>query len=296
MDRLDCISTFVSVVEHGNFSSAARALDISRDLVAKRVCYLENDLKTTLLNRTTRQMNLTSCGEKFYQHCKVILSEFEWATYEISYNQQYPEGEVKLNTPMSFSNIFLQHIISDFIEKYPSIKIDLFMTDQLLDVNQHKFDLTIRLDGSAPSLANSKILNTYQRYLYATPEYFNQHGLPTSLEELKEHKFLIYYQDSRHKKLIFQKDQKEVSFNCFPVMTCNNGELLLDMCLKDHGIVFLPEFIAEPYYKEGKLQKCLEDYTSQPLHLYVTWPNRKILSKKVKLFIDFLTHQIIPIK
>lgn len=64
MDRLDCISTFVSVVEHGNFSSAARALDISRDLVAKRVCYLENDLKTTLLNRTTRQMNLTSCGEK----------------------------------------------------------------------------------------------------------------------------------------------------------------------------------------------------------------------------------------
>lgn len=111
------------------------------------------------------------------------------------------------------------------------------MTDQLLDVNQHKFDLTIRLDGSAPSLANSKILNTYQRYLYATPEYFNQHGLPTSLEELKEHKFLIYYQDSRHKKLIFQKDQKEVSFNCFPVMTCNNGELLLDMCLKDHGIV-----------------------------------------------------------
>ncbi|MDR8310348.1 LysR family transcriptional regulator, partial [Acinetobacter baumannii] len=95
------------------------------------------------------------------------------ATYEISYNQQYPEGELKLNTPMSFSNIFLQHIISDFIEKYPSIKIDLFMTDQLLDVNQHKFDLTIRLDGSAPSLANSKILNTYQRYLYATPEYFN---------------------------------------------------------------------------------------------------------------------------
>jgi DNA-binding transcriptional LysR family regulator len=163
-------------------------------------------------------------------------------------------------------------------------------------MNNNKFDLTIRVDGSPPNLANSKILNTYQRYLYATPEYFNQHGLPDSLEELKEHKFLIYYQDSRHKKLIFQKDQKEVSFNCFPVMTCNNGELLLDMCLKDHGIVFLPEFIAEPYYKEGKLQKCLEDYTSQPLHLYVTWPNRKILSKKVKLFIDFLTRQIVPIK
>ncbi|MEX0569958.1 LysR family transcriptional regulator, partial [Acinetobacter baumannii] len=168
MDRLDCISTFVSVVEHGNFSSAARALDISRDLVAKRVCYLENDLRTTLLTRTTRQMNLTSCGEKFYQHSKVILSEFEWAAYEISYNQQYPEGELKLNTPMSFSNIFLQHIISDFIEKYPSIKIDLFMTDQLLDMNNNKFDLTIRVDGSPPNLANSKILNTYQRYLYAT--------------------------------------------------------------------------------------------------------------------------------
>ena len=210
MDRLDCISTFVSVVEHGNFSNAARALDVSRDLVAKRICYLENDLKTTLFNRTTRQMNLTSCGEKFYQHSKIILSEFEWANYEISYNQQYPEGELKLNTPMSFSNISLQNIISDFIEEYPSIKVDLYMTDQLLEMN-NKYDLTVRISTSSPNLADSKILNTYYRYFYATPEYFSKYGLPTTVEELKDHKFLVYYQDSRHKKLTLQKDGKDVA-------------------------------------------------------------------------------------
>ncbi|KAA8923576.1 hypothetical protein DLI67_21550 [Acinetobacter baumannii] len=94
--------------------------------------------------------------------------------------------------------------------------------------------------------------------------------------------------------MIFQKIKNKCSL-LLPCDDLYNGELLLDMCLKDHGIVFLPELLQSLTTKKVNY-RMFGRLHSQPLHLYVTWPNRKILSKKVKLFIDFLTRQIVPIK
>ncbi|WP_445115655.1 LysR substrate-binding domain-containing protein [Acinetobacter sp. WZC-1] len=288
MDRLDCINAFVNVVETGNFSSAARTLNITRDLVAKRVAYLEHDLKVTLLVRTTRKMNLTPCGEKFYEHSKVILGEFDWAKHEIGYDQLYPEGELRINAPLSFSQTFLTSIISEFILHYPDIKVDLFLTDSFVDIYDSKFDLTLRVAENPVDAFENTIIGTYQRNFYATPAYFQKYGTPQTIDELKQHKLLLYRQTASHNKIFLSKADQTTSIQCFPKFTCNNGRLLLDMCIKDHGITFLPDFIAAKYLQTGLIVPCLEEYQSAPIYFYAAYPDKKKVPRKVQLFIDFL--------
>ena len=291
MDRIDCINTFLSVVEHGNFSASAKKLNISRDLVSKRVQYLENDLKISLFIRTTRRMNLTPCGEKFYQHAKVMMSELEWAKYEISYDQQYPEGELKINAPLSFSRDVLTDIISDFIQQFPHIKIDLYLTDSFVDIYEQQFDLTLRVDDKADHNFQNTVIASYKRSFYASKDYLERKGMPHTIDDLKQHDILLYSQKNNHNKISLSKDQTTELIQCYPKFICNNGDLLLDLCTKGHGIVFLPDFIAKKYFDAGVISRCLEDYHSPIMNFYAVYPNGQNISKKLQIFIDFLIKQ-----
>lgn len=288
MDRLDCIKTFISVIENGNFSRAARSMRITRDQVAKRICYLESDLNVPLLTRNTRGMSLTKYGEKFHSHSKIILSEFEWAKDEINSEQIYPEGEIKINAPLSFSCTFLSNIISSFMDKYPSIKVDLFLTDSFLENNDNHFDITLRVDGNPNTASGDMIIASYFRNFYASPNYLKRQGIPNDLQALKQHDLLLYYQNSTHNKITLSDGDSTVDFHCYPKFTCNNGDLLLELSIQDKGIVFLPDFIAKKHLQSGLIARCLDHYHSPEIYFYVVHTNSLKRVNRVKLFTDFL--------
>lgn len=294
MDKLDCINTFISVVENGNFSRASRNLGITRDQVAKRICYLESIFSTTLFIRNTRKMDLTSSGEKFYQHCTVIMSEYEWATNEFLYEQKYPEGQLKINAPRSFSQIYLTRIISAFMEKYPSIKIDLFLSDKFSEIHEDKYDLTLKISHKFDEL-NAHLFATYDRYLYATPAYLKKFGTPNNIEELKQHSLLFYSQKNLDTKVVLTKDGKQQTIYCAPKLTCNSGDFLLEFCKHDQGIIFLPDFLAQKDEESGKIVRCLQDYQATKLYFYAAIPTKQKTSKKVQLFLNYLKEYFPPL-
>lgn len=288
MDRLDCIKTFVSVIENGNFSRAARSMGITRDQVAKRICYLENDLNAPLFIRNTREMSLTKYGEKFYSHSKVILSEFEWAKDEINSEQIYPEGEIKINAPLSFSRTFLTNIISKFISKYPSIKVNLFLTDSFLDNKDDNFDITLRIDNKPNHATGDAVIGSYFRNFYASPEYLSTRGTPHNLTDLKNHDLLLYFQNTAHNKIMLSEGDSTIDFHCYPKFTCNNGDLLLELSIQNKGIVFLPDFIAKKHIQSGLITRCLDNYHSPEIYFYIASTSTRKTPNKVKLFTDFL--------
>ncbi|NHB57954.1 LysR family transcriptional regulator [Acinetobacter sp. 194] len=287
MDKIDCISTFISVVESGNFSKAAKNLGISRNQVAKRICYLEDLFKTSLFIRDTRHMNVTIAGKKFYQHCKIIMSEFEWAKNEFFYDQNYPEGRLTINAPLSYSQECLTNLISNFLQQYPSIKIDLMLTDRFVNLNEENFDLNLRISEDFDEVEHLK-LSTHQRCFYATPRYFEQFGIPKTVEDLKEHNILFYTQPNLSTKITLQKNDQNFTIYSTPKLTCNNGEFLLECCKKNQGIVFLPDFIVQQDVDAGNIVKCLEDYQSNPLIFFAVTASNYKTSKNIKLFLDFL--------
>ncbi|MEG0347022.1 MAG: LysR substrate-binding domain-containing protein [Acinetobacter sp.] len=292
MDKLDCINTFISVVENGNFSKASRNLGITRDQVAKRICYLETILNTSLFIRNTRTMDLTHSGERFYQHCKVIMSEFEWATNDFNHEQKFPEGKLRINAPHSFRQTHLTDILSNFMTQYPSIKIDLFLSDNFLNVDEDKFDIVLRIgpDIDAP---NTHLYSTHHRYFYATPSYFQKNGVPNTIGELKQHSLLLYSQTNLNTKITLSKNQKQETIYCIPKLTCNSGDFLLEFCKQDQGIIYLPDFLAKTDEDAGKIIRCLEDYHSAKLYFYAISSPKQKTPKKVQLFLDYLKNYFI---
>lgn len=287
MDKLDSINTFISVVENGNFSKAARSLHISRDQVAKRICYLEEIFSQTFFIRNTRTMSLTSSGEKFYQHCKVIMGEFEWAKNDFINEQKYPQGELKINAPHSFSETYLTRIIADFMAQYPSIKINLFLSDNFLDIYENSYDIVLRISQDLDNV-DRLLFKTYQRYFYATKTYLDEHGEPKCIEELKNHSLLLYSQPEKNSKIVLTNNKTVETLYCTPKIICNSGNFLLNFCKLNQGIIFLPDFIAADDEKNGNLVKCLEDYSSPNLYFYAITSGKQKDSKKIQFFLNYL--------
>lgn len=288
MDKLDCINTFISVVEHGNFSSASRNLGITRDQVAKRICYLETLFDSVLFIRNTRNMSLTHSGEKFYQHSKVIMSEFEWATSDFTYDQEFPGGVLRINAPLSFQQTYLSEIISNFMTLYPLIKIDLFLSDKVIDINEENYDISLRISQKNTNEPHVHLFSIHHKYFYATKNYFKNHGKPKTLEELKQHNLLLYSQTKLNNKIILTKNKKEESFYCTPQLICNSGSFLLELCKRNQGIIYLPSFLVEKEEILGNISRCLEDYHSPPLHFYAITSSKKRPPRTLKLFLDHL--------
>jgi len=215
MDKLDCINTFISVVETGNFSHASRDLGISRDQVSKRIFHLESLFSTSLFIRNTRKMDLTRSGEKFYQRCKVIVKELDLAANDFVYDQKYPEGILKINVPHIFIQTYFSDIISNFLIQYPNIEIDLLFSENSLGINEQKFDIVLKFEEEIKE-QNIFILNSYRKNFYATTEFLNKYGKPKSIEELRKHNILLYSRSDLKNKII----------NSPPPLICNNIEIL----------------------------------------------------------------------
>ncbi|MDS7929868.1 LysR family transcriptional regulator [Acinetobacter sp. V102_4] len=277
MDKLDCINTFISVVESGNFSNASRNLGISRDQVSKRIFYLESLFSTSLFIRNTRKMDLTRSGEKFYQRCKVIVKELDLAANDFIYDQKYPEGILKINAPHAFIQTCFSDIISNFLIQYPNIEIDLLFSEKTIDINESKFDIVLKIEEDIKE-ENIFILDTYKRNFYATSAFLNKHGKPKSIEELRKHNILLYSGSDLKNKII----------NSSPQLICNNIEILLDLCKKNQSILFIPDFLAKKYEDDGVIINCSQDIFSSKLHFYATTPYGSKIPKKVELFLDSL--------
>ncbi|MBJ8432500.1 LysR family transcriptional regulator [Acinetobacter pittii] len=278
MDKLDCIHTFISVVESGNFSNASRNLGITRDQVSKRIFYLESLFSTSLFIRNTRKMDLTRSGEKFYQRCKVIVKELDLAANDFIYDQKYPEGILKISAPHVFIQTCFSDIISNFLIQYPHIEIDLLFSENSVDINEHKFDIILKVEEEITDV-NTFTLNRYKRNFYATPAFLKKYGKPKSIEELRKHNIYLYSRSDLQNKII----------NSAPQLICNNIEILLELCKKNKGILFIPDFLAKKYEDDGVIINCSQDIFSLELHFYATTPYGSKIPKKVQLFLDSLT-------
>lgn len=277
MDKLDCIHTFISVVESGNFSNASRNLGITRDQVSKRIFYLESLFSTSLFIRNTRKMDLTRSGEKFYQRCKVIVKELDLAAIDFIYDQKYPEGILKINVPDAFIQTCFSEIISNFLNQYPNIEIDLLFSGKSIDINENKFDIVLKIEEEIKDV-NSFTLNRYKRNFYATPAFLNKYGKPKSIEELRKHNIYLYS----------RSDLKDKIINSAPQLICNNIEILLELCKKNKGILFIPDFLAKKYEDDGVIINCSQNIFSLELHFYATTPYGSKIPKKVELFLESL--------
>ena len=289
MDSLSGFTVFVQVAETRSFVTAGRVLGVSASAVGKRVARLEERLGVRLFHRSTRSITLTAEGALFLARSRRVLAEIEAAEQELSQSAGAPRGKLRVSLPL-ISSLVLP-VLADFMRDHPAIELDLDFSDRLVDVIEEGFDAVVRTGELAESRLSSRRLGAFSQVLVASPEYLEQHGMPTSLADLSTHLCLHYRFPTTGKVEVWPLLPLPDGSECRPPvsMVCNNIETRLCFTERGRGIACLPDFSVRDALAAGRLRVVLAEHVRpHTIGLGVLWPSGRHPSPKLRAFIDFL--------
>jgi DNA-binding transcriptional LysR family regulator len=289
MNKFTAIQIFKNVVELEGFSAAAQELRISTAAVSKNISNLESHLGVQLLTRTTRRMCATEAGLEYYSRCVKILEDLNTADQNAMAASEFPRGRLRVNAPMSFGIRHLSPVITQFLENYEHIEIDLELDDKVVSLFDGKFDVGIRI--GKPLLDSSMIarqLSPIKRCLCGSPEYFNKFGIPDSPMDLSDHQCLVYSLSSSPGVWDFKGPEGEMQFSVNGRYRVNNSLALRESLIAGLGLTLTPTFLVDEDLREGRLITVMKDWSPQPLGLFVVYSQVRHVPPKVRLFVDYL--------
>lgn len=293
MDRLASMATFVKVVDLGSFAAAAAALAMSPQMVAKHVGYLEARLATRLLNRTTRRQSLTEIGKTYYERCKVVLAEVEWADAAGDNATGVPRGRLRVNAPVSFGTHTLMPLVARYLRQHPEVEVDLVLTDRYVDLIEEGFEAVFRIGRLADSSLTARALRPFRILACASPGYLQERGTPCDPSDLTGHECLGYAGTrTSPTNWRFLRDGRKIDVRVHSQLQVNNAAALLAGALEGLGIAFISEDLARSSIDSGKLVRILSDFDapSRPMHLVFHADRRQ--TTKLRSFVDLVTQEI----
>lgn len=290
MDRLENMNAFVHIVEAGGISAAAERLEVAKSVISRRLKELEAHLGVQLFHRTTRQMNLTDSGRAFYEQSVRILADVLEAEHAVSQSHGALKGNLRVAVPLSFGLMHLGPAITEFLQTHPAIRFDLDFDDRQVDLLAEGFDLAIRIASLPDSSLIARRLAPIQAIMCASPAYLEQMGVPRTPGELIRHRCLAYNLISNSDNWsVYDATGQLIKTRITPYLKAGNGEFLRDAAIAGLGIVLLPAFIVYREIERGTLLPILTDYHYPQLAAYAVYPQTRHLSRRVRVFIDFLS-------
>ncbi len=293
MDRLSAMRTFRTVVETGGFSAAARRLGLSKAAVSKQVAELEAHFGTALLHRTTRRLNATDAGRRYFENCVRLLDELGEVEAEVRNSQAEPSGRLRVSAPINFGNAVLAPVICAIAQRYPKLEIQVELNDRFVDLIEEGFDVALRIRTSLPdSSLIARRIGSITRSVCAAPSYVKRMGMPKTPEELKNHACLIYTLSTSPHDWKFFSGAKPVTVRVNGGIQSNNGQFLMSFLLAGLGIAFLPDFAVGEAIRAGRLKRILENYRTEPHDLYLVYPANRHQSPKLRAFMDMAAEHL----
>ncbi|MGB0683920.1 MAG: LysR family transcriptional regulator [Magnetovibrionaceae bacterium] len=296
MDQAGEMAVFVRVVEAGSFSAAAKALRQTPSAVSKQIGRLEDRLGVRLLNRTTRRISLTDVGSGFHERAKRILADIEEAELAATSERASPRGTLRVNAANSFGIRFIAPLIPAFLERYPDVDCDLYLTDRVADIVEEGIDVAIRIAALADSSMIARKLAPNHRVIAAAPAYLERVGMPRTPDDLKNHNALRFSFNSTLNNWDFvQADGSIRRVEIAGNLEGNNSEALLAAAIEGVGLVRLAKFVMARELREGRLISVLDDWIApEPTSIYAVYQPGRHLSPKVRAFVDFLIEHFHP--
>jgi DNA-binding transcriptional LysR family regulator len=289
--KLEDIVTFLTVIEAGGLSAAARRLGVAKSVASKRISDLEGALAATLLRRSARGVVPTDAGAAFYGRARDILAELEDAAAAAA-DAGKLSGSMRVAGPLSFGTLHLAPVLLDFLMRHPRLELTLHLDDRVVDVVREGYDLAVRIGRLKDSSLVAKKLAVCKRVLCCSPAYAKHAGLPSTLDALKDHACIGYANVPIGERWLFEAIKpggKQRSVLVRPRLTVNNGEAIRDAAIAGMGLTVLPTFLVADALRAGKLIPVLQDTPVVSDGIFVVYPPDRHLSTKVRALIEHLT-------
>lgn len=283
--RINDYFVFVKVVQLGSFTKVSKLLNIPLSTVSTKIVKLENRLGSPLLNRSTRTLQLTEVGLNYYEQIKPIVDQLELIENNISLSSKDPSGTLRVTVSEDIAIHILPKIITEYMKRYPNVKVDINVCNEKIDLSENDMDLAIRggtLNDSA--LIATKFFSTTVS-IWSSPSYVLKYGIPARPEDLNNHEFILFSFVKSHVCSLSNCHHIE-SISPVGRIIVNSVQAAESLAINGHGLVFLHDFQCAKYESENLLQKVLPNWTLKNMVYYFIFLPQKKNSIKVRKFIE----------
>ncbi len=272
---LDGIEVFVKVVQAGSFSQAAKILAMPNSTVSAKVSQLEKRLGITLLQRTTRKLNLTQAGKTYFQRCIQALDELQAAESALAAAQSEPRGLLRLTAPVEISRSVLPAVIRAYLQKHAQMTVDLIVTNRVVDLVAEGVDLAMRAGKLKDSTLIARRFALGHFSLWASPAYVRHHSAPSHPQELRRYHFL-QFSPFKRRLLELTNGKEHVRIAVSGRLVADDFEVLKSCAVLGEGIAFLPSFLCGHEKAQNRLVRILPQWRGETVTVSLGAPDATV--------------------
>ncbi len=288
----DKLRIFHAVAEAGSFTHAGESLNLRQSAVSRPSSALEESLNVSLFHRHARGLILTEQGELLYRTAHEVFAKLAMAEAQLSESKDRPKGQLKVTTTVALGSTWLTPRMGEFLDVYPDVTVDLLLDDRELDLSMREADVAIRMAPPRQPELIQRHLMTVHLNIYAAPAYIKRYGLPKTVEELDNHKVIVYGEATRPPvpdtnillRLGVKGDERRR-----PSLTVNNVYAIQRAAEAGLGLAALPEFMVQG---TSNLVRVLPEVEGPRIDAYFVYPEELRNSKRIQVFRDFLLRKV----
>ena len=288
MDKLAAMRVFVKIADSGSLSSASRQLGISLTSVSRQLIALEEDLGTTLVERTTRHLSLTECGQLYYERAKQILDEVAELEGGLTMQTGVASGRLSVSAPSLLGRLRLAPMLPGFLAEQTRVAVDLMLVDRPVRLAEEGIDVALRVGPLEDSGLIVRKLDDIQLVVCAAPDYLRRRGEPATPNDLLDQDCLAFGDVPGVAEWNFQDGEVRKSLRIPARLCANDFDALVGAALAGAGLVRVPSWQVANHLAEGRLQTVLEAYERPPVALSILTIRTRLLLPKVRAFVDYL--------
>lgn len=279
-----------------SYTLAAKRLAISKATMSQRIGELERTAGVPLVRRTTRSVSLTQAGQQLVEETRGAFSQISQSFSTVKDLVGMPRGLVRVTAPVALGRQRVAPTLAKFLKSFPEVRIELDLSDRIVNLAQDGFDLAIRHADSPPDTHVAWELCKTRSMLVAAPEYLRRRGTPDHPSELTNHTCLLYLRDTASQNWFFSRELRRGKLEHVTVtvngnLKANNSEVLREAVLGGVGIALLPDFSAAEYLGPRRLLEICPSWIPERFfgqRIYAIRPWAPQVPRAVKCFVDYL--------
>lgn len=294
--NLGSLDLYVRAIDAGSFSSVAMLLNMAPSSVSRQINQLEAKLGgVALLNRTPKGLVPTEAGGQLYEIAKSLMRSWEGFQDELSESRQEMRGTIRIGGPSTVSDSILPGMLTEFLQRYPEVAVEMRVANDYPDVTREKLDLLIYFGPRPGDNMVARKLCEGHAGLFASVAYLATHGEPQTMADLLDHDFLMYAHNGvPQPTLAYEHAGRQERITLKGRFIADSSNMLLQMIARGAGIGLSIGWNAAPLVRQGVIREILTQYTGirppfvADSSVYAIFPDHKSMTTRVRVFLDEL--------